>query len=102
MAAVSSIPAPGAGASSNTNSAQSLNAARTAASVQRAPASLQSDTVKLSLAATIKQMHLQGYTLTVIAAQLGISVKQVDSYLPGVAQTASAMNANPIQPGVKP
>jgi hypothetical protein len=54
---------------------------------------VKADTVKLSLAANIRSMYQQGISPSVIAAQLGISVKQVGGYIPGynsAAPTASA------------
>jgi hypothetical protein len=48
------------------------------------------DTIKLSLAANIQLMHHQGLSPSIIASRLGISVKQVDTYIPGAAQAAPA------------
>ena len=95
MAAISGIQVSGVNASSYTNQTQSLNSGKPAASTQQPAATLKDDTVKLSLAAHIKQMHLQGYSPSIIASQLGISVKQVTTYLPGLTQAASASAATP-------
>lgn len=93
MAAVSGIQISGVNASSYANRTQSSNAGRATASIQQSAATLKNDTVKLSLAAHIKQMHLQGYSPSIIASQLGISVKQVATYLPGLNQAAASAGA---------
>ena len=90
MAAISGIQTSGVNASSNANQTQSSNAGRATASTQQPAATLKDDTVKLSLAAHIKQMHLQGYSPSIIASQLGISVKQVATYMPGLTQAAAS------------
>lgn len=56
-------------------------------------ASLSRDQVKLSVAAQVKMMHHQGLNPTVIAAQMGIPVSQVNSYLPGATSAAPAAPA---------
>lgn len=94
MAAISGTQILDVNASSYANQTQSLNAGKAAASTQQ-PATLKDDTVRLSLAARIKQMHLQGYSPSIIASQLGISVKQIATYLPGLTQAASASAAIP-------
>jgi len=94
MAVISSVQIPAVDASSYANQTQSSNASRATASTQQPAATLKDDTVKLSLAAHIKQMHLQGYSPAIIASQLGISVKQVATYLPGLAQAAAAASAS--------
>lgn len=93
MAAISGTQVSGANASSYANQTQSLSAGNAAASTQQPAATLKADTVKISLAAHIKQMHLQGYSPSIIASQLGISVKQIATYLPGVIPAASANTA---------
>jgi hypothetical protein len=44
-------------------------------------ANLQTDTVKLSVAAQAKMMHRQGLSASVIAANLGTNVASIDGYL---------------------
>ena len=93
MAAISGIQTSGVNASSYANQTQSSNAGKATASTQQTAATLKDDTVKLSLAAHIKQMHLQGYSPSIIASQLGISVKQVATYLPNLTQAAASASA---------
>jgi len=95
MAAISGTQISGVNASSYANQTQSLNAGKEPASTQQPAATLKDDTVKLSLAAHIKQMHLQGYSPSIIASQLGISVKQIATYLPGLTLTPNASTATP-------
>ena len=95
MAAISGTQISGVNRSSYANQTQPLNAGKATASTQQPAATLKDDTVKLSLAARIKQMHLQGYSPSIIASQLGISVKQIATYLPGVNPAASASAATP-------
>lgn len=52
------------------------------------------------MSANIKLMHHQGLSPTLIASQLGISVKQVDSYIPGMTQAAAAGSASAATPYV--
>lgn len=60
---------------------------------ERAPATLQPDTVKISPAAQAKLMHREGQSASVIAASLGTDVATVNSYLNITtdAQAASMM-----------
>lgn len=90
MAAISGMQFSGANSASYVNQASSSNTGQAQATSQPQAATLKSDTVKLSLAAHIKQMHMQGYSTSVIASQLGISAKQVATYLPSLAQAATA------------
>lgn len=95
MAAISGTQILSVNDSSYANQTQSLNAGKAAASTKQPATTLKDDTVKLSLAAHIKQMHLQGYSPSIIASQLGISVKQIATYLPGQTLTSSASTATP-------
>lgn len=93
MAAIPGIQTSSVNTLSFVNPNHSMSASN-AVVPQQPAARLSDDTVKLSLAAHIKQMHLQGYSPSVIASQLGISVKQLSTYLPGLSQ-APAVASKP-------
>jgi|GEM_PF-2486411 len=75
------------GISSNTQSdaVQSLPTAKAApaqtSTTEKAPATLEPDTVKLSPAAQAKMMHRAGQSPALIAASLGTDLAAVDGYL---------------------
>lgn len=79
--------------SSHASQIRPSGASQGAAAGENAAAALKSDSVKLSMAANIKLMYHQGLSLTLIASRLGVSVKQVESYIPGVSTAASAASA---------
>ena len=64
----------------STDKTASTQAASTGQTDQ-ASGNLKEDTVKLSVAGQAKQMHQQGLSASVIAANLGTSVADVDGYL---------------------
>jgi hypothetical protein len=70
---------------SPSNAMQSLPTAKAApaqtATTEKAPATLQPDTVKLSAMAQARMMHRSGQSATLIAATLGTNVATVDGYL---------------------
>jgi len=89
-------------AATNSNSVSAATQVRPAADAAKAApaATLKSDTVKLSLAANIKLMHHQGMSASIIASRLGVSVKQVDGYIPGsTVATPAATTPAPSSPG---
>ena len=88
-ASVSNVVGPSVGPTSYTNLSHSTNSVPAASSSGPPAATLEADSVKLSLAANIKLMHHQGLSPSIIASRLGISLKQVDSYIPGTTQAVS-------------
>jgi hypothetical protein len=66
-------------------------------SASRKPATLQPDTVKISLAAQAKLMHRQGQSISTIAHSLGTNVTEIDGYLSikAAAQAAPAPTPAP-------
>ncbi len=98
MATVSSIQSSGADTSAFVRQTQSSNAGRAKPTSQPPPSTLKDDSVKLSMAANIKLMHHEGLSPTIIASQLGISVKQVNSYIPGITQAAAAASVSVAAP----
>ena len=95
---VSNVGASSSSAASTANQVHSASPANSAASATRSPTALREDTVKISLAANIKLMHLQGMSPSVIASRLGVPVKQVDTYIPGAAPAAAPPPAPPPPP----
>ncbi len=87
---ISSNGTSSANAASTANQIRSTGAAKAAAPSLQPQSTLKDDTVKLSLAANIKLMHHQGLSPSIIASRLGVSVKQVDTYIPGLQQAAAA------------
>lgn len=102
MAAINSANPAASGTNTATAATQIRPAAVAgagAAAVEPA-ATLKSDTVKLSLAANIMLLHHQGMSPSGIAATLGVSVKQVDGYIPvSTSSAATAAPAIPTSPG---
>jgi hypothetical protein len=98
MAAIDPTQIAASSANVSTGSTQiRLTAAATAPPSVPSASTLIADTVKLSLAANVKLMHQQGVSPSVIASQLGISVKQVYGYIPGynsAAPTASTTDSS--------
>lgn len=87
---IPSVGTSSANAASGANLIHSTGAAKAAAPSVQPQSTLKNDTVKLSLAANITLMHHQGLSPSIIASRLGISVKQVDTYIPGLKQAAVA------------
>lgn len=90
---ISIAAASGGNASSAATQITSTAAVKASTPSVQPASTVKADTVKLSLAANIKSMYQQGISPSVIAAQLGVSVKQVGGYIPGynsAAPTASA------------
>jgi len=87
--AISNIATSNAAAVSNTEQLHSASVAKAASSSVGAAGIVKDDTVKISLAASIKLMHHQGMSDSTIASRVGMSVKEVDTYLPGSTETAS-------------
>lgn len=86
-----SVAASSGNASTAAAQIPSTSAARVATPSVQPATTLKADTMKLSLAANVKSMHQQGISPSVIAAQLGVSVKQVYGYIPGYnSATATA------------
>ena len=69
-------------------------AAQTGSETVAQAGSLKPDSVKLSIAGNVKLMHHQGLSNSIIAAQLGLSAKQVEDYYP-TTTTASQTTAAP-------
>lgn len=92
---VSNIAVNSAHSPTYADAIHSTEAKQSPASSHAGDAAMKADTVKLSLAANIKLMHHRGLSPANIAAQLGMPLKQVDSYLPSVTQAASAATAVP-------
>jgi len=90
---VSNVGASSSSAASAANQVHSAPPANSAASATRSPSTMRDDTVKISLAANIKLMHLQGMSPSVIASRLGVPVKQVDTYIPSAAPAAAPATA---------
>jgi hypothetical protein len=65
------------------NSSQTAQQQRSAAAAQAAQqqAAQAADTVKLSVAAQVKELNQEGLSASNIAATLGLTTKEVDSYL---------------------
>lgn len=91
--AISNIATSNAAAASNTNQVHSASVAKTASTSVGAAGIAKDDTVKISVAASIKLMHHQGLSDSIIASRVGMSVKQVDTYLPSSTQTTSTAEA---------
>lgn len=87
--AIANVATPDAAAARNTEQLHSAGVAKAASKSVGAAGVGKDDTVKISLAASIKLMHHQGLSDSIIASRVGMSVKEVDSYLPGSTQTTS-------------
>jgi hypothetical protein len=81
------VAASGANAASAAVQPNPASAAQKDTQSVQPAAALKADTVKLSLAANIKLLYHQGRSPSAIASTLGISVKQVNGYIPGASST---------------
>ncbi len=88
--AISNVAVSNASAASAVSRFHSASVTPAAASLAQPASTLKDDTVKLSLAANIKLMHHQGLSPSIIASRLGVSVKQVDTYIPGATPVVSS------------
>lgn len=91
--AISNIATSNTAASSNTEQLHSASNAKAASTSVGAAGVVKDDTVKISVAASIKLLHHQGLSDSIIASRVGMSVKEVDTYLPSSTQTSPTVVA---------